>query len=71
MVRIVIPERQTTRQDCDSKLKILNLLFFKTVFLAVENQMVRSIRLDEFFSPQIGTFSTDNWGTCNDKVFGK
>ena len=53
-VRIVIPERQTTRQDRDSKLKILNILFLTTVSLAVENQMVRSTRVDEFFSPQIG-----------------
>ena len=70
-MRIVILERQTTRQDCDSKLKILKILLLTTVFLAVENQTVRSTRLDEFFSPQIGTFSADNWGTCNNKVFGK
>ena len=49
-MRIVFPERQTTRQDRDSKLNILGMLLFLTlVFLAVENQMVRSTRVDEFF----------------------
>ena len=56
---------------CVAGFKILKILLLTTVFLAVENQTVRSTRLDDLFSPQIGTSSADNWGTCINKVFGK